>query len=218
MRPHVVSGLSPELSVLVAGCGPGAPELVTPQVRQAAREAELLAGVPRLLDLFPESPAERLPYDQGLAPFLEALAPHLGRRRVVVLVTGDPGLASLAATLARRFPGQPFRRLAGLSSVQLAFAEAGLDWMEARILRAHGTLPTWSADWEAHRGPFALLAGAEGAAAFAADLALRLHRPAIWRCERLGTDGQSVSRLAPEALRAEGCDPLSVLIVEGAQP
>ncbi len=206
------------IPVLIAGCGPGTSEFVTPQVRQAARGAELLAGVPRLLDLFPESPAERLAYDQGLAAFLEALAPHLGRRRVVVLVTGDPGIASLATTLARRFPEQRFRRLAGISSVQLAFCETNLDWMEARILRAHGTLPMWDSAWETHRGPFALLAGVEGAAAFAADLALRLDRPAIWRCERLGLAGQSVSRLAPEALRDEGCDPLSVLIVEGAQP
>lgn len=206
------------IPVLVAGCGPGPADLLTPQVRGAAQAAELLAGVPRLLDLFSESPAERLPYDQGLAPFLEALAPHLGRRRVVVLVTGDPGLASLATTLVRRFPEQPFRRLAGVSSVQLAFAEAGLDWMEARILRAHGRSPTWDAVWESHRGPFALLAGVEGAAVFAADLALRLGRPAVWRCERLGLEGQSVQRLSPEAMRIEGCDPLSVLIVEGAQP
>ncbi|MDR3672749.1 MAG: cobalt-precorrin-7 (C(5))-methyltransferase, partial [Holophaga sp.] len=160
----------------VVGCGPGAPDLVTPRARRAAAQARLLAGAPRLLDLFPESGAERLGYDRGLAPFLQELAPHLGRKAVVVLVSGDPGLASLAGTLARRFPDVPFRRLPGLSSVQLAFAEAGLDWIDARILRAHGALPDWDPAWAGHAGPFALLAGAPGAAGFAADLARRLGR------------------------------------------
>lgn len=203
---------------LVAGCGPGAPALVTPQVHAAACGADLLAGVPRLLDLFPESPAERLPYDAGLGAFLEALEPHLGRKAVTVLVTGDPGLASLAGTLARRFPHQPFRRLPGISSIQLAFAEAGLNHLDACILRAHGTLPAWDEAWTGHRGPFALLAGAPEAPAFAAELARRLDRPAVWRCERLSLPDQRVARLSPERLAAEVCDPLSVLIVEGEHP
>jgi precorrin-6y C5,15-methyltransferase (decarboxylating) CbiE subunit len=206
------------IPALVAGCGPGHPDFVTPQVREAVRNAELLAGSTRLLGLFPDSSSERLAYDQGLEAFLKVLAPHLGNRRVVVLVSGDPGVASLASTLVRRFPGQSFQRLTGISSVQLAFAETGLDWMEARILRAHSALPAWEAAWDTHRGPFAILAGAEGAAAFAADFALRLDRPAVWRCERLGLKDQSVGRLSPEDLRVQGCDPLSVLIVEGAQP
>jgi precorrin-6y C5,15-methyltransferase (decarboxylating) CbiE subunit len=203
---------------LVVGCGPGAPELVTPQVRGAAAEAQLLAGAARLLGLFPESTAEHLTYDSGLGTFLQELAPHLGRKAVVVLVSGDPGLASLAGTLARRFPEIPFRRLPGLSSVQLAFAEVGLDWIDARILRAHGTLPNWDPSWTGHAGPFALLAGAAGAAGFAADLARRLGREHLWRCQRLGLSGQSVDRLTPKRLSAEGCDPLSVIILEGVEP
>ena len=200
---------------LVLGCGPGAPELVTPQARRAAAQAQLLAGADRLLDLFPESTAERLKYDRGLAAFLQDLAPHLGHKAVVVLVSGDPGLASLAGTLARRFPEVRFRRLPGLSSVQVAFAEAGLDWIDARILRAHSALPDWDPSWTGHSGPFALLAGAPGAASFAADLARRLGREHLWRCQRLGLAGQSVERLTPERLAAEGCDPLSVIILEG---
>jgi len=208
--------ISDVIPVVIAGCGPGSPSHVTPQVREAARMADLLAGSPRLLALFPESPAPRLAYDGGLDEFIEGLAPHLGQQRVVVLVSGDPGVASLATTLVARFPQHTFHRLAGLSSVQVAFARAGLDWMEARILHAHRGLPTWDPAWEVHRGPFAILAGDPGAAAFAADLAARLKRPAVWRCERLGLEDETADRLTADALRGEGCDPLSVLIVEGA--
>jgi cobalt-precorrin-7 (C5)-methyltransferase len=201
---------------VVAGCGPGSALWVTPQVRAAASACDLLAGPARLVDLFPESPAQRLAWEGGMDAFLEALAPHLGREAVTVLVTGDPGLASFAGTLARRFPSQPFRRLPGLSSVQVAFAEADLDHLEARVIRAHGAVPPWDPAWEVHRGPFAILAGAEGAGTLAVDLALRLNRPAIWCCENLGLPSQRVRRLAPEALGPFA--PLSVLIVEGERP
>lgn len=200
---------------LIAGCGPGALSLVTPEVHQAALDCEVLAGVPRLLELFPASPARRLPYDQGLTPFLNALEPELGRHRVTVLVTGDPGLASLAGTLARRFPEHTFRRLAGLSSIQLAYAAAGLDHLDGLVIRAHGDLPPWNPLWDLHEGPFAILAGAPGAPAFAADLARRRSRSHLWRCERLSLPDQRVDRIDPATLAREGCDPLSVLILEG---
>ncbi len=203
---------------VVAGCGPGALRWVTPEVRQAASACELLAGAPTLLELFPESPAERLAYDQGLTAFLEALRLHLGQRRVTVLVSGDPGLASLATTLARHFPDQPFRRLPGLSSVQVAFAECGLDHSEACILRAHQNLPPWDPRWEGHQGPFAVLTGHPEAPSYTAALARRLGRPWIWRCERLGRPNERVERLSPERLDQEGCDASSVLIVEGETP
>jgi len=200
---------------VIAGCGPGAVDLVTPRTRSAASHCALLAGAPRLLELFPESPAEHLAYDVGLSAFLEVLAVQLGRKAITVLVSGDPGIASLASTLTRRFPHQPFRRLPGISSVQLAFAEAGLDHQEACLIRAHGVLPEWEPAWEVHRGPFAVLAGAPEAPSFIAELARRLERNGIWRCERLGLPEQRVMRLEPGVLETEGCDSLSVLIVEG---
>jgi len=203
--------------LLLVGCGPGDPGLITPAARKAALEAEVLAGTPRLLGLFPEACGERLAYEGGLEPFLKALEGHLGQRRIAVLVTGDPGVASLAGTLRRRFGKDLCRVIPGISSVQLAFAEAGLDWMDARILRAHGEVPEWDPAWAVHSGPFAILAGSDEAAAFAAKLAAHLERKAVWRCERLGLPGQRVDRLAPTALAREGCDSLSVLIVEGEE-
>ncbi len=202
---------------IVAGCGPGNPHLITPQVRLAVEDAEVLAGTTRLLDLFPKAPGERVAYEHDLSAFLENLAPHLGRKAVVVLVSGDPGLASLAGTLARHFKGIPFQRLPGISSLQMAFAEAGLDWMDAWILRGHSTLPPWNPAWEGHAGPFAILTGDPGAPTFIANLARRLGRSALWRCERLGLEGQTITRLDPTRLETEGCDPLSVLIIEGAE-
>ncbi|WP_005038288.1 precorrin-6y C5,15-methyltransferase (decarboxylating) subunit CbiE [Holophaga foetida] len=201
--------------LLIVGCGPGDPDLITPAARRAALEAEVLAGTPRLLELFPEAPGERLPYAGGLEPFLDALESRMGQKRISVLVTGDPGVASLAGTLRRRFGKDACRVIPGISSVQLAFSEVGLDWLDARILRAHGEVPEWDPAWAVHSGPFAILAGSDEAAAFAAKLAAHLDREAVWRCERLGLPGQRIDRMEPAALARAGCDSLSVLIVEG---
>lgn len=198
---------------IIAGCGPGALELITPQVRRAALNAEVLAGTARVLDLFPEYRGLIVPYDQGLESFLEQLAPHLGQKRVVVLVTGDPGIASLATTLSKRFPETSFKRMAGLSSIQLAFAACGLDWMDARIIRAHGNLPEWDDAWERHTGPFAILAGHPEAPRLALELTQKTGRKAIYLCERLSLPDERVQALSPETFRETSIDPLSVFII-----
>lgn len=200
-------------NAIIAGCGPGAPELITPQVRRAALNAEVLAGTERLLDCFPEYRGLVVPYDQGLEPFLGQLAPHLSQKRVVVLVTGDPGIASLATTLSKRFPDIPFKRMAGLSSIQLAFAACGLDWMDARIIRAHGSLPDWDPSWETHPGPFAILAGHAEAQHLALKLCEKTGRKTLYLCERLSLSDECVKVLTPEGFRETTIDPLSVIII-----
>jgi precorrin-6B methylase 1 len=139
----------------------------------------------------------------------------MGQKRVVVLVSGDPGIASLAETIAKRFPEYPIQRLPGISSVQLAFAKVGINWMDAIITRGHASLPPWNPVWENHSGPFALLTGEPSIPTLAARLAQRLGRDHIWRCERLGMRNESIERLTPRRLESEGCNKLSVIIIEG---
>ena len=202
---------------LIAGCGPGVPELITPQVSHAVTKAELIAGTPRLLNLFPSSPAHRIPYSHGLQNFIRDLTPHIGKKNIVILVSGDPGIASLAETIAKQFPKHPIKRLPGISSVQLAFAKIGINWMDAIIIRGHGSLPSWNPAWEIHSGPFAFLAGEPFIPILASRLAQRLNRSYLWRCERLGMKNESISRLTPAMLESEGCDGLSIIIIEEAK-
>jgi precorrin-6B methylase 1 len=57
---------------------------------------------------------------------------------VTVLVSGDPGLCSLAKPIVARFGCVRCRVIPGISSVQVAFSRLGLDWMDAVFLTAHG--------------------------------------------------------------------------------
>jgi precorrin-6y C5,15-methyltransferase (decarboxylating) CbiE subunit len=127
------------LRVSIVGCGPGSEEYVTSLAATKVREADTLVGPRRLLDLFPWSAAERIEVGHDVALVLEAVKAHYkDGRRVTVLVTGDPGLASLAQPLLRELGRESCEVTAGVSSVQVAFARLGLPWADAVIINAHG--------------------------------------------------------------------------------
>ena len=127
--------------ITIVGCGPGSPEYLTPLALKTVKNAEILVGARRLLDLFPDHQAGTV-IEMGakVEAVLEAMAGHQDRP-MVVLVAGDPGLSSLARPVIGRFGREVCRVIPGISSVQSAFARLGLDWGEARIIDAHGRDP-----------------------------------------------------------------------------
>jgi precorrin-6y C5,15-methyltransferase (decarboxylating) CbiE subunit len=128
--PHVIT---------IVGCGPGSPDYLTPAARNAIRQAGLLAGAERLLKQYAPRGSKRIVVGKNIPGVLDEIARHLARRqRIAVLVTGDPGIFSLAQPVIKRFGRNRCHVIPGVSSVQVAFARLGLDWSDARILSAHG--------------------------------------------------------------------------------
>jgi len=105
------------------------------------RGADVLVGSERALELFPECTGRRVVMHGDSRSLLEAVAALDSRQRVAVLVTGDPGIASLGTLAIRRFGLAACRVVPGVSSAQVAFARLGLNWTGARILSAHHTRP-----------------------------------------------------------------------------
>lgn len=126
--------------ITIVGCGPGGLDYMTPAVHQAIQDAEVLVGAHRLLAEFPKGPAKRIPVGANVEAALDEMDSHRGKR-VTVLVTGDPGLCSLAKPVVARFGRTACRIIPGISSIQTAFARAGTDWLDARIINAHGGNP-----------------------------------------------------------------------------
>jgi precorrin-6y C5,15-methyltransferase (decarboxylating) CbiE subunit len=148
------------LRVSIVGCGPGSPEYVTPLAEARVREAETLVGSRRLLDLFPRSKALRIEVGHDIAQAIEAVkAQRNDGRRVTVLVTGDPGLASFAKPLLQALGRENCEVIAGVSSLQVAFARLGLPWADALILNAHGRETAFDSAVLQSPGPVAILAG-----------------------------------------------------------
>ena len=132
--------------LMIVGCGPGAVDYMTEAGRKGIAQADVLAGSAHLLKLYTTEGKAQLPIASDIEGALEAIDVYLKEgKRVAVLVSGDPGLCSLATPVIRRFGVEACEVIPGISSVQLLFARLGLDWMEARIISAHKSLPALDA-------------------------------------------------------------------------
>ncbi len=71
----------------------------------------------------------------GLAEQLKVLSRE---KKVVVLVSGDPGFYSLLTYLRRYFSAEELEVIPGVSSVQVAFARLAEPWQDAVFFSTHG--------------------------------------------------------------------------------
>lgn len=200
-------------SISIVGCGPGARQCVTLEALETIMSAEALIGAARLLELFPEAAGERIVSQGNITEVAAAISARLGRR-IAVLVTGDPGIASLSRPLVRRFGPGACRVIPGVSSVQTAFARLGADWTGARILSAHGAVPSAAYSELEGETAIAVLLGSPGAAHWAAGLAEHLGpRWTLFLAEDLTLPGERVGRITPEALRGLSGQGLRIAIL-----
>jgi precorrin-6Y C5,15-methyltransferase (decarboxylating) len=93
--------------------------------RAALREADVLLGGRRQLDLVPEGEAERVAWPSPLLPALPGLIRRYEGRAVAVLASGDPMFYGIGSTLAGMFGAARMRVLPHPSSMSLACARLG---------------------------------------------------------------------------------------------
>lgn len=157
--------------IIIVGCGPGAESFITPAARAAAAKADVLIVSRRLMGFFPEVAAERIDSGVDIDGTLDIIAARRDEgRQVVLLATGDPGIASLAQPVIRRFGRDNCELIPGISSIQVAFARLGIDWQDARIISAHSFDPDVSAADLQTAEKIAILGGREGSLRWAAGL------------------------------------------------
>jgi len=201
-------------SLVIAGCGPGSPDYLTPAARKAIEQAEVLVGASRLLELFPGHRAEKIIVGSDINKVLGEIDSR-SSRRIVVLVTGDPGLCSLARPILKRFGRSRCEVIPGVSSVQVAFARIGMDWLDARIIDAHGENPRLKPASLKKEGKIAIFAGRKEAVHWVADLAKAIGKGRrIYLCENLTLDDENVRQIEPADLeKVETSSRTIVLII-----
>lgn len=208
--------------ITIVGCGPGSPDYLTDAARAAVATADIVLGSKRLLAMFSEVPPEKKePLPGGVDDAIARLAAHRETgRTLALLVSGDPGLCSLAQPVLRRFGRGACRLIAGVSSVQAAFARLGLEWRNARILSVHGREPPEETSDLAACAKIAVLAGTREAMRWCGQLAEKLaesHRAVV--CENLTLPEESIRELSPEAIRDGQFANLSiVLLIAWSEP
>lgn len=183
--------------IVIVGCGPGSPEYLTAAAARAVEEAEVLVGARRLLELFPAHPGERILMEAHTEKVLAALAERPDKK-IAVLVTGDPGLASLAQPILKRFGPNRCRVIPGVSSLQAAFARLGLDWLGARVIDAHGKDPTVHLKTLEGIDKIAVLGGRKESLSWLLHEALALSEDfTLWACEDLTLETERIRELDP---------------------
>jgi cobalt-precorrin-7 (C5)-methyltransferase len=199
--------------IAIVGCGPGALACVTGEARDAIARADVLVGTEHLLKLFPESHAARIVVHGSVDAAVRAVIAHRDAA-VAVLVTGDPGIASIARGVVAHFGPESCRLIPGISSIQVAFARLGLDWMDARIVSAHNATPSFDYSDLARESKIAVLSGSANAGAWAAGLADYLGtRWRLYVAQDLTLESECVREVSVTDLRDGGFSARSVLIL-----
>ena len=204
--------------IIIVGCGPGAESYITPAARAAAARADVLIVSRRLMGFFPEVVAERI--DSGVD--IDGTINEMASRRdagqqVVLLATGDPGIASLAQPVIQRFGRENCEVIPGISSIQVAFARLGLDWQDAKIISAHGSDPEESAADLRPVGKIAILGGREGSLRWASDRIPELGKGRrVFLCEDLTLPNEKFREVrADELIRIPVSSRAIILIIQG---
>ncbi len=202
------------MKIIICGCGPGSPDYLTLAVHREVAGAAVLVGAQRLLDLFPASGADEIAVGADIEGILKIIESLWRQQQVVVLVTGDPGISSLAKPVIKRFGREACFLIPGISSVQVAFARLGLDWTDAKIIDAHGKNPEYAPDELGKEKKLAILGGRQEASAWVQSCCRRWgddHR--LFCCENLSLPGERISEVTPEDLDGSVLSSLTVFLL-----
>lgn len=125
--------------IKVIGIGPGSREWLPPAIDEIVASCEILFGGKRALELFPNFSGDCKSLSGKLSDTIQGILLALTEgKQIGVLVSGDPGFYSFLSMLKREFPQTEMSVYPGISSMQFAFARAGLPWQEAEFHSVHG--------------------------------------------------------------------------------
>ncbi|MHB0870429.1 MAG: precorrin-6y C5,15-methyltransferase (decarboxylating) subunit CbiE [Chloroflexota bacterium] len=201
--------------VFIVGVGAGGRQSLTARAAGIVDGAELLVGGARHLAMFPESRAERVSLCEGLKPALERIEASLGRLRVVVLASGDPGLFGIASPVVERLGRERVEILPNVSSLQLAFARLGQSWEDTVFATVHGRPLEGLADMVKGARKVAIFTGGKNTPAVVArglmDAGVEGYR--VYLCEDLGGPEERVREFDLEGLARVDTSLLNVVVL-----
>ncbi|VTS00455.1 precorrin-6y C5,15-methyltransferase (decarboxylating) subunit CbiE [Tuwongella immobilis] len=106
---------------------------LTSRSREVLLHAELVLGSENVLRLLPEINAERHRIGSDLQEIVDLIRSQLGRKAMVIVVSGDPLFYGIARYLCDKLGKEHFEVLPHVSSMQLAFARIKESWEEAYL-------------------------------------------------------------------------------------
>jgi len=123
--------------VYIVGIGDDGKKSLSTSVIEIVESAEILFGGERHLSFFPDVPAQKITVKSNLSDVVNIISENLGKRRMVVLASGDPLFYGIAKYLMSRIPKEHFHVIPNVSSMQLAFARVKESWDDAALTSVH---------------------------------------------------------------------------------
>jgi precorrin-6Y C5,15-methyltransferase (decarboxylating) len=205
-----------EAKIHIIGVGSDGLAGLTNRARELLTSADLVLGADQALNLIPEVTAERVRIGPDLQELVRVLEANLGRRRLVIVASGDPLFYGVARYLCDRLGKERFEVLPHVSSMQLAFARIKESWEEAYLTN----LATHSLATVLDRIRTAEVVGlfpseTEGPPAIARELLARgLDYFKAYVCENLGAPDERVTYGELTDLKDMEFSPLSVVVLK----
>jgi len=120
--------------ITIAGVGTGSTEHLTPEVKNAINDADVVVLNFRFLNLIPND--KKIIELENFNDTFKKIQNESGN--ILILVSGDSCLYSLLPIVKKFFADKNIKVLPGLSSLQILCARAGEVWNDAKILSGHG--------------------------------------------------------------------------------
>ena len=128
--------------ISIVGAGPGSEDYVAPIAKKTVRNAQVVIGAERALELFADDvKGEQLKLTAKSMNETLNKAIDLAQKgkTVVILSTGDPGFAGLLRTFSRVAEGRnvEVEVIPGISSIQVCAARLSMPWDELCLFSFH---------------------------------------------------------------------------------
>ena len=206
--------MSQKLRVNIVGIGPGNPDLLTGEARQAIAASNILLGDKRMLSAFADS--SKTVYDTIKTSAIAEVAAKADPARDVlaVLVSGDVGFFSLAKTISGKLPDCECVRYCGISSLVYFASKLQLSWDDAKIVSMHGRDQNLVAAVAQNKKVFSLTGGDHSPQALCKQLCEHgLGQVLVYVGENLSYPEEKITQATAEEISALSFPSLSVMML-----
>jgi precorrin-6B C5,15-methyltransferase / cobalt-precorrin-6B C5,C15-methyltransferase len=213
--------MSPRRAITLVGIGDDGCVSLTSRAVSAVTKAGVLVGGERHLEFFPQFHGERIVLKGGLSTVLDRVAELAEEQNVCVLASGDPMFFGIGGLVIKRLGAEHVEILPQPSSVQWAFARAGLKWDDAAFLSLHGRSAEGFLTRLKRHAKVAILTDENTSPPVLARRMTEHGETAwiAWVCENLGGPDERVRRFTVEDLAAcQDIGPLNVLLLVRSDP
>jgi cobalt-precorrin-7 (C5)-methyltransferase len=124
--------------VYIIGIGSGTEDYLLPIARKEIESSDCLIGGRRALRLFQPLHKEERLLEGNFEQVIPFLLKEREKKKIAVLVSGDPGLYSFLGTISQVMRKEDYVVIPGVSTVQIAFARIGERWEDATLFSLHG--------------------------------------------------------------------------------